>query len=235
GQAWGDTTIRGHALRGTGILHNELYIGRLVWNRQRYVKDPHTGKRLGRLNPSSEWLITEVPDLRIVDQALWDHVQARLGNIRQSPMVTKSRATAFWTRRRARHLLTGLVHCGACGGIVSPVGKDYLACRNARKGICTNRRGFRRAIFESLILDGLKSRLMAPERVKEFIAEFHREINRQRRDREIEHGLRRRELEDVSRKIDGLINAIADGLRTPGLKSKLEELEARKHELAALI
>src|SRR5262249_3245736 len=91
GQAWGDTTIRGHALRGTGILHNELYIGRLVWNRQRYVKDPHTGKRLGRLNPSSEWLITEVPDLRIVDQALWDHVQARLGDIRQSPMVTKSR------------------------------------------------------------------------------------------------------------------------------------------------
>ena len=26
--------------RGTGILNNELYIGRLVWNRLRYVKDP---------------------------------------------------------------------------------------------------------------------------------------------------------------------------------------------------
>ena len=51
GRAWSDTTIRGHALRCTGILHNELYIGRLVWNKQRYVKDPTTGKRLARINP----------------------------------------------------------------------------------------------------------------------------------------------------------------------------------------
>src|SRR5439155_18219570 len=71
GRPWGDTTVRGHALRGTGILHNELYIGRLVWNRQRYVKDPRTGKRLARLNPTSGWLITEVPQLRSVEDALW--------------------------------------------------------------------------------------------------------------------------------------------------------------------
>ena len=42
--------------RGTGILNNELYIGRLVWNRLRYVKNPDTGKRVSRLNPSSEWI-----------------------------------------------------------------------------------------------------------------------------------------------------------------------------------
>ena len=35
GRAWQGTTIRGHALRATGILRNELYIGRLVWNRKR--------------------------------------------------------------------------------------------------------------------------------------------------------------------------------------------------------
>src|SRR5206468_8853090 len=77
GRPWGDTTIRGHALRGTGVLHNELYIGRLIWNRQRYVKDPRTGKRLARLNPTSGWLITEVPQLRIVEDALWQQTQAR--------------------------------------------------------------------------------------------------------------------------------------------------------------
>jgi hypothetical protein len=36
----------------------------------------------------------------------------------------------------------------------------------------------RRPILEALILDGLKDRLMAPELVKEFVAEFHREVNR---------------------------------------------------------
>jgi len=115
GRPWSDTTIRGHALRGTGILHNELYIGRLIWNRQRYVKDPQTGKRLARPNPPSAWLVTAVPELRIVDDALWQEAQVRLGEIRQSPRVVKARAAEFWLHRRARHLLTGLAYCGACG------------------------------------------------------------------------------------------------------------------------
>jgi len=40
GKPWGASTIYGNWLRGTGILNNELYVGRLVWNRQRFVKDP---------------------------------------------------------------------------------------------------------------------------------------------------------------------------------------------------
>jgi DNA invertase Pin-like site-specific DNA recombinase len=48
---WQDTTIRGQKERGTGILNNELYIGRLAWNRCSYVKDPRTGKRVARPNP----------------------------------------------------------------------------------------------------------------------------------------------------------------------------------------
>lgn len=39
GRVWNASTIHGHVSRSTGILNNELYIGRLVWNRQRYVKD----------------------------------------------------------------------------------------------------------------------------------------------------------------------------------------------------
>jgi site-specific DNA recombinase len=41
--------------RGTGLLQNELYAGRLVWNKVRMVKDPDTGKRVSRANPRSEW------------------------------------------------------------------------------------------------------------------------------------------------------------------------------------
>ena len=35
GGAWSPSTIYGNAKRGTGILNNELYVGRLVWNRLR--------------------------------------------------------------------------------------------------------------------------------------------------------------------------------------------------------
>src|SRR4029450_6671451 len=64
GGAWSPSTIYGNAKRGTGILNNELSAGRLVWNRLRYVKNPDTGKRVSRLNPASEWMSRNVPQLR---------------------------------------------------------------------------------------------------------------------------------------------------------------------------
>ena len=51
GKLWSDSVLRGHAKRGTGLLNNELYIGRLIWNRQRFMKNPETGKRVPRINP----------------------------------------------------------------------------------------------------------------------------------------------------------------------------------------
>ncbi len=77
GKGWGPSTINGNWRRGTGILNNELYIGRLVWNRLSYIKDPDTGKRVSRLNPSEDWIIKDVPELRIVDEALWEKVKDR--------------------------------------------------------------------------------------------------------------------------------------------------------------
>src|SRR4029077_7446184 len=91
----------------------------------------------------------------------------------------------------------------------------------------------RRPVLEAVILDGLKDRLMAPELVKEFIAEFHREVNRLSRNREVDLGLQRRELDEVNRKLRGLIDAIAEGLRAPGLQAKLDELEQRKTAIEA--
>ncbi len=41
------------------------------------------------------------------------------------------------------------------------------------------------------------------------------------------------ELSKTVRKLEGLYDAIADGLRTPGLKDRLEALESRKTELEA--
>jgi DNA invertase Pin-like site-specific DNA recombinase len=43
GALWNPSTIHGNPTRGSGILNNELYIGRIVWNRQRFLKDPDSG------------------------------------------------------------------------------------------------------------------------------------------------------------------------------------------------
>jgi hypothetical protein len=44
---------------------------RLGSSRLRYVRDPDTGKRVSRPNPSSVWVTTDVPQLRVVDDDLW--------------------------------------------------------------------------------------------------------------------------------------------------------------------
>ncbi|WP_080459214.1 recombinase family protein [Roseovarius sp. A-2] len=69
--------MHGNRERGTSTLNNELYIGRQIWNRLAYVKDPDTGERVSRLNPEADWVITEVPHLRIIDQELWAAVRDR--------------------------------------------------------------------------------------------------------------------------------------------------------------
>src|SRR4029077_10837113 len=83
------------------------------------------------------------------------------------------------------------------------------------------------------ILDGLKGHLMAPELVKEFIRAYHAELNRQRSRVEVEAVDKNRELEAVSRKLAGLIDAVADGLRAPDLQERLDELTNRKQRLQA--
>ena len=48
GHEWRDTTIRGHLLRGTGILNNSLYVGQLVWNRLHLPSRSRTPAAVGR-------------------------------------------------------------------------------------------------------------------------------------------------------------------------------------------
>ncbi len=76
--------------------------------------------------------------MQIVDDALWRRVKLRQGEIDASPRVTTIKATRFWERRRARHLLTGLLCCGTCGGGFAAVERDYVAClAGAKLGVCS--------------------------------------------------------------------------------------------------
>ncbi|MFC3288792.1 recombinase family protein [Paracoccus aerius] len=228
GQLWRDTAIRGHRIRGTGLLNNELYIGRLIWNRLRYVKDPANGRRVSRLNPPEALIVTEVPELRIIEQELWERVKARQGEIDREPRVAAIKATRFWEKKRQIDLLTGLLRCGNCGGGFAAVGRDYLACSAARKlGTCTQKKFIRRSVLEEAVLELLKERLMQPEAVAQSIKTVTEQVNAR-------HGMAsaasmqlQSERVAIIRKLEGLYDAIADGLRTAGLKTKLEGLETR--------
>ena len=242
GKLWSDTTIRGHVKRGTGLVNNELYIGRLIWNRLRYIKDPSTGKRVSRLNPESEWIIKDVPELRIVDDELWHSVRVRQGEIAEKfANVTEAvrkhhKKNRLNGTRRPKSLLSGLVFCGCCGGPYSLRGADRFACSNhISKGACSNSRTIPREDLEARVLSGLKDRMMAPESVEEAMRAYAEETNRLNRERRSSGDVWKAELVKIEKQIRSIIEAIKAGMFHESMKAEMDTLEARKTELNALL
>jgi len=233
GRPWGDTTIRGQTDRGTGILNNALYAGRLEWNRCSYIKDPRTGKRIARPNPRSKWEIVEIPDLRIVDDGLWARVKARQQETRFE-IGCDEQGNALNRAHRRRYLLSGLIVCGCCGGAYTIVGPDRYGCATRRsKGTCSNTLRIGRNEIEARVLEALRERMMAPELVAAFIDEFNAEFHRLAGDAEAERDAAHQALADANRKIGGILKAIEDGAYHPTLKERLTQLEREKAAAAA--
>ena len=234
GKGWTQSTINGNRDRGTGVLNNELYIGRLVWNRLRYIKDPDTGKRVSRLNPESDWIIHEVPDLAIVDDELWQAVKDRQKGLTRKQ--SKSAEDNLWDRRRPKYLFSGLMACGECSGGFSKISKDHFGCSTARnKGTCSNRRSIRRDLLEDTVLNGLQHHLMDPELAALFAEEYVAHLNKLRIERNTSIEGWKAEWERADKELDKLVDAICDGTPASKVKDRMWELEHRKEELDRLI
>lgn len=233
GRPWGDTTIRGQAKRGTGLLNNTLYIGQLSWNRCSYVKDPSTGKRLARVNPQSEWEIIDIPDLRIIDQELWDAARARQSSV-QFTMSRDEAGNALNRTHRRQFLLSGLLTCGCCGGTMTIVAKDRYGCATHRgKGTCANNVTIMRQRIETRVLSALKERLVTPDLVAEFIRTFDEELAKLERDQVNTEQRVRDTLGEVQRKTRRIIKAIENGAYVVSMNQQLRDLEADEIRLNA--
>jgi site-specific DNA recombinase len=230
GAPWNPSTIHGNPARGTGILNNELYVGRLVWNRLRYVKDPDTGKRVSRPNPAAEWVTISVPELRIVDDELWNQVKARQLEMRR--VASSGDPKRFNQARRPKYLFSGLTKCAECGGGYVMYWRDRLACFGARsRGTCTNRLTISRQEVEERVLVALRDKLMRRDLFEDFCREYVRELNRLRMERRAEMSSARIELATAETEIRKLVQALKDGVSALSIKDELLSLEARKAEL----
>ena len=238
---WKQNTINGNAARGTGIVNNELYIGRRIWNRLTYRKDPITEKKTSTLNPKSAWVIFERPDLRIVDQELWDAVKARQAAMkkRTSKMEStdRNRLSTGQALRRRKYLLSGLLQCGQCGGNMTVAGaakyKTYYCANAKEKGpsVCTGFRGLRDSIALPLVLSGLRNELMQPDAYAAFQERVRVGLDKDREtaaDRLRIHDLRVRELETGQR------NLVALARQGLGSQSLIDELRGIETELTSL-
>ena len=229
GKDWGPSTIYGNWRRGTGILNNELYIGRLVWNRQHFVKDPATGRRQARPNPESEWIIEEVPELRIVSQDLWDAVKERQEKTRRTVTADRARGIRSERARRPVYLFSGLLKCGQCGGSYTLVSGTNYGCANRKtRGTCDNGLSIKRTELEETILSGLKDELMDPVLVREFIRSYHDNLNGRFAAEDSRRQGLRKQLSKINKELESLVAAVKAGILSDTLQAEFEHLERDK-------
>ncbi|WP_374383960.1 recombinase family protein [Dongia sp.] len=225
GRQWNASTITGQRKRLNGLLHNPIYIGRIVYNRQGFRIDPDTGSRTAVTNPESEWETQEVPSLRIISDELWQKVQRHL-------VLRRCGSENPGRQRRPKHLLSGLVTCGCCGSTYIMVDAEYLGCRRRREGgDCSNGRRIKASRLENEILSGLSEDLMRPEAIAAFIDEYESQARAISADAKRRRASTAKVERETSAQIERLVAAIADGIDTPAMRLKLVQLEKRREEI----
>lgn len=229
GSECGASTIYGNRKRGTGILNNELYAGKLVWNRLRYVKDPDTGERVSKPNPPDELIIKDVPELRIVDDVLWSAAKKLQGEINRKD-------TPLWKKNRPKNLFSHLIKCGCCGGGFSMISAKHLGCSTARnKGTCDNRMTMEREKLEQKVLSALRNHLMDEQLCAEFSKEYTRRLNELHMQHNANLASYRAEMKKLERETQQIFRSIQDGVPGSMLKDQAIGVQNRKEEPEALL
>jgi DNA invertase Pin-like site-specific DNA recombinase len=227
GGTWSVSALYGSPNKGSGVLNNEIYIGRYIWNRSRWVKHPKTHKWVRLVRPENEWVIEQRPELRIVSDEQWAAARERMDAGRLGIGVKGSGS-------RARSLFGGLMVCGECGGAVVAVSGSTYGCA-ARKDrgttVCTGVRVGRDATDRRL-LAVLREDLLSPasvSRMRESAAAF---VDRHRKGTAAAARQASAALETVQTEISRLVDAIAATGHSDALLTRLREAEARKEALA---
>lgn len=211
------------------IVKNELYTGRVYWNKSQYLKHPDTGKDRRRARPKSEWSRHQDEALRIVSDEVFERAQARTRVCSSSDVRLKSGGVA-------RYLLSGLLVCERCGAHYIMANPRGYACSGWRHGgACSNNVRIRRDAVEEKILGPIHSELLAPHRVArmaEEMQELYLEQLRQTAERAQKAPL---ELEQLRSRIERLRRRLHDGelgdLTADELEAAIARAEAKCREL----
>ena len=189
-----------------------------------------TGKRQARANDQGSWEHKEMPELRIIDDGLWQAAQAL--------RATNSKQSAFGRNaRRPKRVLSGLLRCGVCGESYIVVTKDHVGCSGRRnKGSCDNGRMMGMGEIEARVLKALQTHLLSPE-LAEAVVEAYR-LERQALDQKTtkERRALEREWADAKAATERYLDMIGKGIGDPAdLGQRLKDTAARRRELEGIL
>ena len=252
---WHPSAIVGDPTKHVGLLNNETYTGKLIWNRSKWSKDPDSGKRRRTTLPRSQWIIVEASELAIVDDVLWRRVQARIAATQERTRQARERAAKLVDQHlpshrtrgdykdsknarpgHSRYVLSGLLKCGVCGSNFAMADGRKYACAtrtNCGPAGCTNDQRVSRKHAERELFAALRDELTNGEYLKVWSAEVERSLREQRRGPAADKTLRK-QLAETEARIARLVDAIASGLKSSdAVAAGLREAEAERDRLKA--
>jgi hypothetical protein len=166
----------------------------------------------------------------IVSQDLFDRVQERMAKNKKAP-----------ARRKAEddYLLTTKLFCGKDGVFMvgesgtSKTGKvhRYYRCVNTKKKRLCDKKPIKKDYIENRVVEEVMNMIM-DDTVVEYIVDLALEIQSRESS---DLPLLIRQLEEIEKAINNMLNAIQQGVLTSSTKQRLDELEETKSKLEVSI
>ncbi len=228
---WADRTIY-------QILNNKSYIGIIERGKTKIIKKSDGTKQTIDM-PKSNWIVIDSPNLKIIDQELWDSVRERFHNYNLRKLKSGNHGKPFRHDGQVNHIFTSLCSCEVCNGpivVVTGHKGGYYGCRNAhRQKSCVNHKVISWKKLEVPILNFLVEQLKSDD-VCKILAQKYNELRKSRISKDVGGGARAAEkLADVEGSISNIIKAIAQGAVSETLIVKLKNLEDERNSLKGKI
>ncbi len=240
-QAWSPSAIY-------AMLTRPLYRGEIVWNRTR--KRNVWGQKQESGRPEEQWVRVPAPHLRIVPEALWQAVQARLKTARDSYL----RATGgqLWGRPangiESKYLLTEMAQCGWCGGSLIVRSRAsgarrvfaYICSYHHLRGrtVCQNGLVLPMDPTNETVLRVIEQQVLSPEVVHGTVRKVLERLRPAENTLVPQHTAARAELAVIEQELSRLSQAVAQGGDLPALLDAIRGRERRRQglqdDLAAL-
>lgn len=231
GGTWAVSAIHGSAARGLGLLNNELYVGRVLWNRRQWLKDPETGKRRYVERPRDEWQTREQPELRIIDAATWEAARARMDGIAvRGAGISEAKRTA----RPARTLFGGMLVCPSCGGPIVAVDPRRYGCsvrKDRGPAACNNSHFVSRKIVDTRLLAVVREELEDAGSVRLFQERARALVAERLRADCTSHQDGKKRLDELQEELGRLVDAMTRHGYSAALGERLRALEDERAKL----
>ena len=168
---------------------------------------------------------------QIINMELWEGVKKKM-------IANKNKGA----RHRAKnlYLLSGLIKCGKCGhpmsgatrksGNRNSIYSDYQCTYKKNRKKC-DASGIKKSYVENYVIDRIKQTFFNESFVQILTDKIFENNKIQLDSSSFEYDLVEKEIKDIDKKINNLIETIANGMYHESMKQKLTDLETRKKVL----